>query len=382
MDDPTSERYLRHQQIDGLVQARLAATRVTVIGAGAVGNEVIKNLVLLGVGAVDVHDFDHVEIHNLTRSVFLRESDVGTPKAEAVVARAAGIDPNVRLQAVAGNFWDTLSLGRLQRSDCAVAAVDNYEARVRLNKLCLIAGVDLVNVAVDSRRVAVEFFPFGTSYEGACYECHLPDTAHVRMAQRYSCGGLRRRGPGEPPVPTTAITASIAGALAAARALRMGGASAHRVFLDTQAGTGSRVDLDRRADCPGCAALPVAPRVVHARNRWSARVAGIPGERPNEEQVVELSDALITDYACAACGALEEASRYVNRRAADFDDSIATCPRCGAPSVRVEIRDTFPLGELMRRFAGSPVPAKYALTEIHGRPVCFDLEEDDAWKRN
>ena len=376
MDESRPERYLRHQQIEGFAQGRVAAMRVVVVGAGAVGNEVVKNLALLGVGHIAVHDFDRVEIHNLTRSIFLRESDVGAPKAEALVRRAAEVDPNVSLRAIPGNFWDTLSLGRLQRSDCAVAAVDNYEARVRLNKLCLIAGVDLVNVAVDSRWVAVEAFHFGASRDRACYECHLPDSAYARMAERYSCGGLRRRGLSGRPLPTTAITASMAGALAASRVLHMGGTAAHRVLLDTQTGTGARVELGRRADCPGCGSLSIAPRIVRTRNRWRASVAGIPDEHPNTDQLIELSDALITDYSCTACGALETAAQYLNRRAADFDDTIATGPRCAAPSVRIEIRDTFLLGELMQRFGGSPVPARYALTEIHGRPVCFDLEED------
>ncbi|MGL6111601.1 MAG: ThiF family adenylyltransferase, partial [Rubrivivax sp.] len=75
------ERYLRQQDVDGLGVDRLQSMHVSVVGAGAVGNEVVKNLVLMGVGAIDVHDFDRVEIHNLTRSIFLREADVGTSKA-------------------------------------------------------------------------------------------------------------------------------------------------------------------------------------------------------------------------------------------------------------------------------------------------------------
>jgi adenylyltransferase/sulfurtransferase len=54
------DRYLRQQGVDGLAVDRLLAMRVAVVGAGAVGNEVVKNLVLMGVGAVDVHDFDRV----------------------------------------------------------------------------------------------------------------------------------------------------------------------------------------------------------------------------------------------------------------------------------------------------------------------------------
>ena len=87
------ERYLRQQDIEGLAVERLQSMHVCVVGAGALGNEVVKNLVLMGVGAIDVHDFDRVEIHNLTRSVFLREADVGESKAQRSSARAGEIDP-------------------------------------------------------------------------------------------------------------------------------------------------------------------------------------------------------------------------------------------------------------------------------------------------
>jgi hypothetical protein len=93
------------------------------------------------------------------------------------------------------------------------------------------------------------------------------------------------------------------------------------------------------------------------------------------DQPIRLSNALITSYACAACGPLAEAARYVNQRASSFDDTIADCPQCGAPSVRVEIRDTFRLGELVERFGAGRVPAKFALAECGDRVVCFDLEE-------
>ena len=51
MDRIGTARYQRHELIDWFSQQRLADSRVAVIGAGAIGNEVIKNLVLLGTGA-------------------------------------------------------------------------------------------------------------------------------------------------------------------------------------------------------------------------------------------------------------------------------------------------------------------------------------------
>jgi hypothetical protein len=134
------------------------------------------------------------------------------------------------------------------------------------------------------------------------------------------------------------------------------------------------VAIDRRDRCPGCAAFPDAPRVVRTRNRWAPRsesaAAASLAELP-----LRLSDALITTYECTTCGPLSDATRYVNQRAAAFDESIAICPICAAPSVRVEIRDTFALGELMRRFGGSKVPVKFALAELDSGPICIDLEE-------
>ena len=47
--------------------------RILVAGAGALGNEVIKNLALFGVGHIFVVDFDRIEISNLTRSILFRE---------------------------------------------------------------------------------------------------------------------------------------------------------------------------------------------------------------------------------------------------------------------------------------------------------------------
>ena len=379
MDETRTQRYRRHDLIDWFSQDQVAAASIAVIGAGAVGNEAVKNLSLLGVGEIDVFDFDVVELHNLTRSVLLREADAGRNKAAAVAERARELDPHVTVRGIAGDFWDTLSLGRLGLYDCAIAAVDNLEARLKLNQMCLIAGVDLVNVGLDSRWVTVESFPFGAAVGSACYECTLPDTAYARVAERYSCGGLRRRAQLERRIPTTVVTASIAGALAASTALRLGGgatpAQARRTLIDTISGLSSVVAIDRRDGCPGCAAFPDAPRVVRTRNRWAPRSESA-ADASLAELPLRLSDALITAYECTTCGPLSDATRYVNQRAAAFDDSIAICPTCAAPSVRVEIRDTFALGELMRRFGGSKVPVKFALAELDSGPICIDLEEN------
>ncbi|MEA5596554.1 ThiF family adenylyltransferase [Rivularia sp. UHCC 0363] len=70
-------RYDRHHSIDWWDQSRLNDTKILVAGGGALSNEVLKNLAMVGVGNITVIDFDTVSITNLTRSVLFREWDVG-----------------------------------------------------------------------------------------------------------------------------------------------------------------------------------------------------------------------------------------------------------------------------------------------------------------
>ena len=72
--------------------------KVMVIGAGALGNEVIKNLSLMGIGNLFIVDFDKVEAANLSRSILFRETDNNRSKAEIAAARAKSINPDIHVQ--------------------------------------------------------------------------------------------------------------------------------------------------------------------------------------------------------------------------------------------------------------------------------------------
>src|SRR2546421_11957613 len=84
----TEERFSRLRAIEWWDQEKVAAAKVLVIGAGALGNEVIKNLALLGVGHILIIDMDRIEASNLSRSILFRQTDEGNFKAQTA-ARAA-----------------------------------------------------------------------------------------------------------------------------------------------------------------------------------------------------------------------------------------------------------------------------------------------------
>ena len=83
-------RFHRHGLIEWWDQQRLAGATALVLGAGALGNEIIKNLCLLGFGRIRIVDLDTVENSNLSRSPLFRERHEGVPKALA----AAVDDPD------------------------------------------------------------------------------------------------------------------------------------------------------------------------------------------------------------------------------------------------------------------------------------------------
>jgi molybdopterin/thiamine biosynthesis adenylyltransferase len=95
-------RFARLEAIDWWDQALLGRARVLVVGVGALGNEVIKNLSLLGVGNMTIVDMDRVEASNLSRSVLFRENDEGKPKAECAARAAVGIYPQTNATASLG----------------------------------------------------------------------------------------------------------------------------------------------------------------------------------------------------------------------------------------------------------------------------------------
>ena len=114
------ERFSRFDKVEWWDRSRMRSARVLVAGAGALGNEVIKNLALLGIGHLAVADMDHVEISNLTRSPLFRASDAGQPKAECAVRAARDLYPDIDARALVGNITADLGLGWVRWADVVV----------------------------------------------------------------------------------------------------------------------------------------------------------------------------------------------------------------------------------------------------------------------
>jgi len=192
--------------------------RVMVVGAGALGNEVVKNLALMGIGSMYIVDFDRIEAANLSRSILFREQDGGREKSQIAAARAKQINPDVNVQYLHGDVTTDIGLGVFRRMDVIIGCLDNREARLAVNRFAYWMNKPWVDGAIQELLGLVRVFVPG---KGACFECTLTEQARRDLALRYSCPLLARQNILLGKVPTTPTIASIIGAMQAQEALKL-----------------------------------------------------------------------------------------------------------------------------------------------------------------
>lgn len=198
-------RYSRLGLISWWNQDILKKSKVLVAGCGALGNEIIKNLAMLGVGNIYVVDMDKVERSNLTRSVLFRFEDEGKFKAETAARRAKEINPDTNLYYYNGNIFN-LGLNIFRGPDIIIAGLDNREARLFLNRSCIKVNKPWIDGGIEVLNGVARMFapPYNV-----CYECTLNETDFVLISKRKSCLLLGKDEIEAGKIPTTPTISSI-----------------------------------------------------------------------------------------------------------------------------------------------------------------------------
>jgi adenylyltransferase/sulfurtransferase len=217
------EPFARQQMIEWWNQQRLADAHVLVVGAGALGNEVLKNLALLGVGNIYIIDFDVVEPSNLSRSVLFRSNDTGQGyKAEIAAQRVAQLHTykKARVSFFHGDLvWD-LGAGIYRQMDVILGCLDNVEARRFVNLCCWKAAKPWIDGAIHKLSGSVAFY--NSEHEKACYECGISERMRILANQRYSClSGVIRTNIQAGNEPTTQTSSAIVAAIQTQEAIKL-----------------------------------------------------------------------------------------------------------------------------------------------------------------
>ncbi len=185
--DSDRERFDRARRIGWLDIDAISKAKVLMVGAGAIGNEVAKNLVLSGFKNITVVDMDRVVASNLARCLFFSDADAvsGHLKAIIVTEGMKRLDPKVEVVAVTEKIQD-LGDGFIGDFDLVLGCLDNILARLHLNAQCCLHEIPYIDGAMEGLRGKVQVvLPPATP----CLECGM-NRSHGRIVeQRFSCTG-------------------------------------------------------------------------------------------------------------------------------------------------------------------------------------------------
>ena len=294
---------------------KVKQAKVLVVGAGALGNEVIKNLALMGVGNIFIIDFDKIEAANLSRSVLFRESDNNRSKAEVVAARAKAINPEVHIQYLNADVTTGLGLGVIRRMDAIIGCLDNREARLAVNRFCYWMNKPWVDGAIQELLGLMRVFKPG---EGACYECTLTEQALRDLSLRYSCQLLARQNVLLGKVPTTPTIASIIGGMQSQEALKLihgmtvePGKVVHFNGLTNMMHTTAYVP---REECESHWAYGEITELPARTERTTLEdLLRIARSDLGPQAVIELDQELVISLECPACHTVEQVLRPLSQ---------------------------------------------------------------------
>ena len=375
LTNPDEDRYQRFRLIRWWDQERLKSASVLVVGAGALGNEVVKNLALLGAGNIWIADFDRIETTNLTRSALFRRDDVGEPKAKVLAERCMELNPDCTAVPLPIDVRHEIGLAFLRKMDVIFGCLDNREARYYINRSCFLLNKLFIDGGLETLNGSVSIFH---PPETPCYECTLGPVDRSELQKRLSC--LKSADPEiKQHVPTAPTIASIVAGLQVqigVRALhglqvpagkRLGLYGLSDVFFD--------ITLEKSGDCGLHASTDPLPQQIEAaeiqshlplkdvlsrlRKLWNAEAIQWDFDRD-----------LIVGLNCTSCG-----------RAVEFVGTFHAysgseqCDDCGGiykQQIATEFRENDLWGNKSFQELGFPAKHIYAAV-ADGRKIYFEL---------
>jgi len=303
------DRFSRFRLIPWWDQKKLQSARILVIGAGALGNEILKNLALLGCERVVIVDLDRIEESNLSRTILFSRGDVGLFKAEVAARDFKKLAPDARVQPLVANVVQNCGLGLFAWSDVILAGLDNREARLWINRCAWKMNRTWIDGAIEGINGVARVFTAGAA---PCYECTLGETDWKLLDQRMSCNLLLREADTEGKIATTPTISSVIAGIEAQEAVKL----LHG--LPTLAGSGFvfeglnhtsyKVEYTPNPDCMSHFTyenVTTLPQKSSELTLEELRRIGLK-ELNAAEGTVEFSRDIIHELECPQCGTTEQ----------------------------------------------------------------------------
>lgn len=341
-----SDRYSRLRLIAWWDQEKIRAAKVLVVGAGALGNEVLKNLALMGIGQMYLIDLDEIEDSNLTRSVLFRARDRGKSKALAAAQALRDINPDTKVTPIHGNVMTDIGLGLFRDVSVVIGCLDNREARLWVNRSCWKVGTPWVDGGIQEINGVMKVFQ---PPDGACYECAMTENDYRLINLRYSCPLLKREDLLAGKVPTAPTIASMIGGLQTQEALKiihnMPVASGQALVFNGIANTFYSTKFQHREDCLSHETYDLPRELALSASRHTAKDLFAAAREHFEQRdtsgelTLHLDRDLVVSLDCAPC----DSSQRIMRPQQLVGMKEARCEQCeqtAKPALKHSITST------------------------------------------
>jgi molybdopterin/thiamine biosynthesis adenylyltransferase len=303
------DRFSRFRLIGWWDQEKIRAARVLVIGAGALGNEILKNLALLGFSNIVVVDLDSIESSNLSRSILYRAKDIGRRKADVAAEAVREIFPEASVHPITANVVTGLGLGLFGWADLVRAGLDNREARLWINRSAWKMNKPWIDGAIEGINGVARAFMPGMP---PCYECTLGETDWAILNKRMSCNLLALENDTEGKVPTTPTISSIIAGLQVQEAVKLLHGLpvlAGKAFIfEGLNHTSYAVEYTENPDCMSHYTFSEVVRLADASHevRLEQLHARAKRQLDSDDVVIEFSRDIVHKLVCPSCKTEEE----------------------------------------------------------------------------
>ncbi|MFQ6106594.1 MAG: ThiF family adenylyltransferase [Thermoplasmata archaeon] len=246
------DRYDRMKRIPWIKMDSIKEVQILIVGAGALGNEVVKDMILAGFAEMSLVDMDHVAKSNLNRCVFFREGDSERRrfKAEVVAERAMELNPRAKVAPHTTRIQD-MPEDFISCHSIVLGCLDNVAARLHLNAHCCDDGIPYIDGAMDGLigKVQVVYPP-----ETPCLQCAMNKTHARIMDLRFSCTGEDVTF-FEPKIAAEITTTSVVSAVQVREAMKIASGAKAAVlqnifYYDGFRNVAETLEVARNPDCP------------------------------------------------------------------------------------------------------------------------------------
>jgi len=280
-------------------QNKLRTATVLLAGAGAIGNEVAKNLAMLGIRRILIADRDRVEMSNVSRMIFFQSGDLGKNKAEVLAKNIHAKYPYVETRAYRGDL-ENMPLKLYLDSQVILSGLDNVISRIFLTQICRKYLIPLVDAGIIglTGRVQTYIPPNDT-----CPICLFPPNQYSNIV------GLRNPCEGPPEqqtVPSFATSISLVSSILAQETVKIilgleeyqaamkwpektGQPLSSILFLDLKNNRYTPMNVERSARCIVCGKEGTARDTT---KRGELMLKALRRRQPGPEETIRNATAL------------------------------------------------------------------------------------------